>query len=138
MGFWDDDDYALGIDGTGNVNTPSDFVAGNVKHLTIVYTPGTGGVLYDGTKLVVTVNDPGTSTTGNLYIGTRNGGTAYSNAIIYAAYAWDKIISQDELNWIVREPYALFHQVKRSRYFTVGAGQALPPLAMHQYRQRRI
>ena len=69
-------------------------------------------------------------------IGSRDpdtSGTGYPfDGRMYACYVWDRVLSTGECQWVSREPYAMFEQPRRVKYFIPAAVGGNPTITISE------
>jgi hypothetical protein len=111
---------------------------GKLKHVVFIYNPNAfiSYCYIDGIMLDMSATSQTIISDTILYIG-REGGL-YSDGLIDGVHLYNRALRPEEIQWLYAEPYAMFEQPRRGKWFFVAAGGLSIPVAMANYRQRSV
>lgn len=139
--YWD---FGGSSSGTSRlaVAMPSGWL-GNKHYIAYRAKTGSGQNIWaDGSELAShSGNTPTRVAGGNFWFGrtrTAAGISRYHSNDIYFVYVYNQWLADDILQWLYREPYAMFEQPSKAKYFYVAPPEISIPVVMKHLREQRI
>jgi hypothetical protein len=121
--FWIDTGSLMSLSTTG--------VVGETRVVAGSYDGANGRIYLDGVEKNSTAKTGNISTGGNILIGGNStGGNQNWKAPVYWGYMWARTLTQDEIEWVTAEPYALIAPQSPFRRYFLLDGQPVYPSAI--------